>query len=500
MVTQTAADLAHLNSDFSPLQDGYQFLNLSGHPPTNHDRSGLTTRPTMETIPAVAGSNESDPQMQLHDTGDGSSLINSSPKTAQDVRHSPSNMQVDEPALAETPGASNNPSVSTPTDERRPEPAAAQQSKEATQGPTTISPSEGLRIAALHALDPMLEQYARTSLGDYLLPKGPTDTSSAGASSPKRSFSFADSSPPRPVKKTRGAFSEQRRLEVRNVRHKGACMRCRMLKKSCGENDPCKECSKLENARLWKGQCTRTRLFDTLTVYHAGYFVVLRHFAEQRLRYSECREAALPGRLEFSHFPGSGVFLSSRCRRAPDKMVLAMVEQDNVDEKLKWYAHKILHQQLSSEDFSNSVLQISPFVRETLRVAVSLCEEKLVSGWYAACVKFPTNSSRTASYPTLSISGSAHTSSQPQKPQTAPCPSTPPNPPQPLPSSPTQISPHNYRSKSTKPHQSTSSPNNSTAPPNSAVKSSPSVSSPTSNKSSSTASNPPSSSSSSAPC
>lgn len=53
--------------------------------------------------------------------------------------------------------------------------------------------------------------------------------------------------------KVRGRFEDTRRKEVQEIRKRGACMRCRMLKKPCSEGTPCKTCQGVESARLWKG-------------------------------------------------------------------------------------------------------------------------------------------------------------------------------------------------------------------------------------------------------
>lgn len=93
------------------------------------------------------------------------------------------------------------------------------------------SATEALRMTALSAVN-ALDAAAVSPL--LLPPNGPHGLPLQLHALPdrpleKRSPSFPDST--RPLKKTRGVFSEERRLEVRNVRSKGACLRCRMLKK-----------------------------------------------------------------------------------------------------------------------------------------------------------------------------------------------------------------------------------------------------------------------------
>ena len=70
----------------------------------------------------------------------------------------------------------------------------------------------------------------------------------------------------------RARFTDTRRKEVQEVRKRGACMRCRMLKKPCSEGTPCGTCKKIDSARLWKGTCLRTKLADEFTLYSTSYF------------------------------------------------------------------------------------------------------------------------------------------------------------------------------------------------------------------------------------
>ncbi|CAK4034600.1 Hypothetical predicted protein [Lecanosticta acicola] len=77
----------------------------------------------------------------------------------------------------------------------------------------------------------------------------------------------------RPAKsKIRNRFTDSRRKEVQEIRKRGACLRCRMLKKPCSEGNPCNTCKSVESARVWKGACLRTRLADEFTLWSTGLF------------------------------------------------------------------------------------------------------------------------------------------------------------------------------------------------------------------------------------
>jgi hypothetical protein len=73
----------------------------------------------------------------------------------------------------------------------------------------------------------------------------------------------------------RKAYNPVRRKEVQAARKKGACIRCRILRKTCGLNDPCDQCRKIQGPRHWTYPCIRTHLSQALTLYSAGLIVVL---------------------------------------------------------------------------------------------------------------------------------------------------------------------------------------------------------------------------------
>ena len=235
-----------------------------------------------------------------------------------------------------------------------------------TSNATMGSTSAALQMTALSALDPMLEQYANLplTLVEYAVPNR-----AQPVNDPKRNvpaFSVTSNS----QKKVRGAFSEPRRLQVRNVRSKGACMRCRMLKKCCGEEDPCTECSKLENARLWKGACIRVRLMELFTVYQSCLFRVVSHHAEQVMK-QPGQYQVMAGRLEVTHFPDSLVYLTAPWITTTAGVVLLNNESDTVSDRMKGYIFKVLSR---NSDAENSNFEVSHFIRHTLRFAIDLCD------------------------------------------------------------------------------------------------------------------------------
>ena len=78
-----------------------------------------------------------------------------------------------------------------------------------------------------------------------------------------------------PKPKVRGKFSPSRRQEVREMRQRGACLRCRMLKKTCSNGSPCQACGAIESPRIWKNPCIRTKLVNEFNLYFVGLHTIM---------------------------------------------------------------------------------------------------------------------------------------------------------------------------------------------------------------------------------
>ncbi|KFY58586.1 hypothetical protein V497_04769 [Pseudogymnoascus sp. VKM F-4516 (FW-969)] len=107
--------------------------------------------------------------------------------------------------------------------------------------------------------------------------------------------------------KVRGRFTPNRRKEVQEVRKRGACIRCRMLKKPCSGETPCNTCRNVESARLWKQPCMRTRLADELDMYSAGLHAVLAYH-EVNAAKSRVNFTASANQIEASHYPETNIY------------------------------------------------------------------------------------------------------------------------------------------------------------------------------------------------
>ncbi|KAL1882818.1 hypothetical protein Daus18300_000456 [Diaporthe australafricana] len=103
----------------------------------------------------------------------------------------------------------------------------------------------------------------------------------------------------------RARFDENRRKEVQLVRKIGACIRCRILRKTCSQGDPCDTCRKVLSPRIWRSGCVRTKFTDELNLYDAGVQIV--HAQKQVNGFKSTLNLEHPPVvLEASHFPGEG--------------------------------------------------------------------------------------------------------------------------------------------------------------------------------------------------
>ena len=103
---------------------------------------------------------------------------------------------------------------------------------------------------------------------------------------------------------SRAKFNPERRKEVQEVRKLGACIRCRILRKTCSMGDPCDTCRKVLSPRVWHYGCVRTNFTEQFDLYSAGVQVVLSQSRvnDLKTRYG----AALLSKglaVEACHFP-----------------------------------------------------------------------------------------------------------------------------------------------------------------------------------------------------
>lgn len=163
--------------------------------------------------------------------------------------------------------------------------------------------------------------------------------------------------------KVRGRFSSSRRKEVQEVRKKGACIRCRMLKKPCSEGTPCNTCKNVESARLWKTPCIRTRVADELEMYSSGLHAVLAH---QQINNAKAQFNFQPSmqRIEASHHPETAIFATFNSLEGR-----SVTPDGNID--------PCLH-----EHMENNILRILDFENDDLANKLETYAKRISSTFY----------------------------------------------------------------------------------------------------------------------
>lgn len=189
----------------------------------------------------------------------------------------------------------------------------------------------------------------------------------------------------RPQKhKVRGRFTPARRKEVQEVRKKGACIRCRMLKKPCSGDNPCATCDSVECARLWKGSCVRTKLSEELEMYSSNLHVSLAYHEIGRIK-NQVVFRPSTNSIETSQYPANRIFATFNALHGqqvqPDKnidpdlsaevnasIIRILDENDDIPSKLEAYMKRV-----SPVFYEN---EQSRFMHITLATANALAMQK----------------------------------------------------------------------------------------------------------------------------
>ncbi|KAK5164966.1 uncharacterized protein LTR77_009631 [Saxophila tyrrhenica] len=186
--------------------------------------------------------------------------------------------------------------------------------------------------------------------------------------------------PQKPVhKKVRGRFDDSRRKEVAGIRKSGACIRCRMLKKQCSGETPCRTCRNVETARLWKGTCFRARVVDEFTLWSLNLFSS-RMITELSATAHGAEHERLPGRVEARLLAGTDCCMNFAVRALVDcsnaegpndesargGRALMLDGEEAVHDKIGAFTA------LLAEDFIDQ--ESSVFVKKTMQVALFMAQ------------------------------------------------------------------------------------------------------------------------------
>ncbi|TLD21360.1 hypothetical protein PspLS_09009 [Pyricularia sp. CBS 133598] len=181
---------------------------------------------------------------------------------------------------------------------------------------------------------------------------------------------------------SRARFDATRRKEVQEVRKIGACIRCRILRKTCSKGHPCDTCRKVLSPRIWKSGCVRTKFSEQLDLYSAGVQIVLN---QQRLNdlKAHVNFSNQGTTLELSIFPECNFHISAQAlqsigakERTPEEperpwvkeeLLVIDSEKEDLQGSVELYMRQILHEFVEREK--------SHFARVTLDTAITLGHE-----------------------------------------------------------------------------------------------------------------------------
>ncbi|KAH8880647.1 hypothetical protein GQ53DRAFT_669381 [Thozetella sp. PMI_491] len=180
---------------------------------------------------------------------------------------------------------------------------------------------------------------------------------------------------------SRAKFNPERRKEVQEVRKLGACIRCRILRKTCSMGDPCDTCKKVLSPRVWNYGCVRTNFIEQFDMYSAGVQVVLAQSRVNDLKTqlgSDLKSNGLT--IEASHFPeiDTRLYLKvlEKAETAEDggggrdvnDIIMIDTDTQDVAARVEVYMRELLPELVKCES--------SHFALTTLRAALDILAEK----------------------------------------------------------------------------------------------------------------------------
>ncbi|KAJ5926632.1 hypothetical protein N7516_008405 [Penicillium verrucosum] len=239
----------------------------------------------------------------------------------------------------------------------------------------------------------------------------------------------------KPMKpKVRGRFTAERRREVQDVRKKGACLRCRMLKKPCSGDTPCTTCASVESARLWKHPCLRTRLSDEFELYNANLNSTLAYHDTNSIK-NQIKFEPYSGRIEVTHFEESNSFMTFSGLQGHRTSVSALDPQLQAlgDDQFSGPSQEVYLLDADSDDIPAKLemyikknasyfyeRETSPFMKPTLLLAAELSQgkkdillERVLELWVATHILVDTELTWKTYYNPTLPPNSLHSLSQP---------------------------------------------------------------------------------------
>jgi hypothetical protein len=171
------------------------------------------------------------------------------------------------------------------------------------------------------------------------------------------------------------------------VRKIGACIRCRVLRKTCSQGSPCDTCRKVLSPRVWRTGCVRTKFSEELDMYSAGVQIVLAQARVNQIK--QAVNLVSHGLVvEACHFPDCAPrLLLQVLQRDPDRDAEGkLVDPNVVEDKPSTYPIVMLDNENQDvptrvETYMRQVLpdlirrEPSHFMQITLQTAVDVAEK-----------------------------------------------------------------------------------------------------------------------------
>lgn len=177
----------------------------------------------------------------------------------------------------------------------------------------------------------------------------------------------------------RARFDATRRKEVQEVRKIGACIRCRILRKTCSKGHPCDTCRKVLSPRVWRSGCVRTKFSEQLDLYSAGVQIVLAQHRINALKASNaltnygvvieaCHFTDRPMRLSFEMLQGIGTQSSTGDKNDNlQSCVMIDIDTQDVPGRMEAYMREVVPEFVQREP--------SHFMRVTLDTAMAMARD-----------------------------------------------------------------------------------------------------------------------------
>ncbi|KAK4454356.1 hypothetical protein QBC34DRAFT_157527 [Podospora aff. communis PSN243] len=182
---------------------------------------------------------------------------------------------------------------------------------------------------------------------------------------------------------SRQRFTPERREQVKDVRKIGACIRCKILRKTCSRGEPCDTCRKVLSPRIWRSGCCRAKFTEQLDMYQAAVQNVMAQNHINKLKQMSTNLVDRGLVLEAHNFPEHQSRLQLLVLQSesiqedeaqsnpagfdngtPSYSVMMLDEKQDIPAKVEKYMREILPELINQEP--------SHFVQVTLRQGLEL--------------------------------------------------------------------------------------------------------------------------------